>query len=83
MTGRDLIIHILKNHLEDHEIFEDGIFMDFLATDSEVAERFHVGVETVKAWVSLGRLYGITINNQLYISQSSIRSFSMNGGNNG
>lgn len=29
MTGKELILYILENNLEDSEIFKDGKFLDF------------------------------------------------------
>ena len=52
MTGRDLIIYILQNNLEDEEIFKDGKFIGFV-TLNEAAVRLNVGVETVKASIEL------------------------------
>lgn len=60
MTGRELIIYILRNGLEGEEIFKNGTFLGFL-TEEEVAEKFDVGVATVKLWIELGALKGITI----------------------
>lgn len=52
MTGRDLIVYILQNGLENEEIFKDGKFIG-LKTVCEVAEELNVGVETVRAWCKL------------------------------
>ena len=32
MTGRDLIIYILENGLEDEPVFKDGKFIGFITT---------------------------------------------------
>lgn len=66
MTGRDLIIYILENDLEDEEIFKDGKPIGFL-TEDEVAIELEVGLATVKTMISLGVLEGITIGNKIYI----------------
>ena len=52
MTGKELILYILENNLEDSEIFKDGRFLDFL-TVSEAAVKFNVGEATVKTWLDL------------------------------
>ena len=66
MTGRELIIYILTNHLEDEPVFKDGKFIGFL-TVSEVAVRTGVGPETVLAWIKLGVLPHFEIGNEIYI----------------
>lgn len=66
MTGRDLIVYILENHLEDKPIFENGMFIGVISVE-EAAVKFGVGVETVKVWVELGYLKGIKSNNEYYI----------------
>ena len=66
MTGRDLILYILENKLEDEQVFKDGKFIGFL-TPSEVAVQQEVGIPTVWAWVMQGRLEGVHVNRSLYI----------------
>lgn len=66
MTGRELILYILENHLEDELVFEDGSFIGFV-TISEAAARMDVGVQTVKVWISQGKLYGERIGDEIYI----------------
>lgn len=58
MTGKDLIIYILQNNLEDETIFkEDGTFVDFI-DEKELASKFGVGVATIKMWFERGWLQG-------------------------
>lgn len=71
MTGRDLILYILANGLEDKPVFEDGKFIGFLRVD-EVAVRMNVGTATVYAWVSQDRFSGINVNGTLYIPANFI-----------
>lgn len=52
MTGRDLIIYILENNLEDEPVFKDGRLLGF-KTINEVSVENGIGCETVKAWVQL------------------------------
>lgn len=66
MTGRDLIIYILKNGLEDKPVFEDGKFIGFL-TAEEAAVKKQVGSATIQAWVDLGFMEGVTVNPGMYI----------------
>ena len=66
MTGKELIIYILQNNLEDEPISLDGGFLDFISVD-EAAAKFEVGPETVKIWFTLGIIDGITIGDKVYI----------------
>lgn len=65
MTGRDLIIYILQNNLEDEVVLKDGVFIG-LISDEKVAARFNVGVETVRVWYALGAIDGVRINDSVY-----------------
>lgn len=65
MTGRDLIIYILENKLEDERVFENGTFLGFI-TPNEAASRMNVGVATVYAWIFRGQLEHVRIGN-LYL----------------
>jgi hypothetical protein len=67
MTGRDLIIYILQNKLEDESVFKDGKFVGFIST-AEAAHRFKVGVETVKTWYRLEVLKGIEVGDEIFIA---------------
>ena len=59
MTGRDLIIYILQNHLEDTEILTDSNHM-FL-TMEEAAVKYGTGIATVKAMIAQNVLKGMKI----------------------
>lgn len=75
MTGRDMIIYIMKHHLENDELFfnEDQLAVLLkLETLQEAAERFGESIETVKAWCILGRVKSIEINGVIYISRDSV-----------
>lgn len=67
MTGRDMIIYILENHLEDEEIFKDGKPIGFM-TDAEAAVKLQTGVHTIQIMYEMGKLNGIKIGNKIYIS---------------
>ena len=66
MTGRDLIMYILSNGLENEEIYKDGRVLGFI-TAAEAATKFDVGIPTVVLWVQLDMLDGVTIGSDLYI----------------
>lgn len=65
MTGRELIIYILQNNLEDEILFKDGYFIGFMS-DKEAAAKFNVGVATVNAWYMAGMIKGTKIGDSLY-----------------
>lgn len=65
MTGRDLIIYITKNKLEDKRVFENGTFLGFI-TPNEFASKKGVGVATVYVWIFLGQLDHVRIGD-LYL----------------
>ena len=66
MTGRELVVYILENHLEDEQVCKDGKVLNLLTQD-EFAERCHVGVATVKTWYELHMINGIKIGDVIYI----------------
>ena len=53
MTGRDLIIYILQNGLEDKPVFENGALLGFM-TEQQFASKMSVGVATVEVWINRG-----------------------------
>lgn len=65
MNGRELIIYILQNNLEDVSI-TDPNFFDVITVE-QAAVKFNVGVETVKIWYVYGAIQGIRIGGELYI----------------
>lgn len=70
MTGRDLIIYILKNNLEDEPIFKDGSFIGFMTMD-EAAMKYNVGVATIYAWMILGHLDYVRIGEECLVSDTN------------
>lgn len=66
MTGRDLIIYILQNNLEDKMVIEDEKILGFM-TAEETACKFNVGVDTVKTWMTLGILPHHCIGDKIYV----------------
>lgn len=57
MTGKEVMLYILQNNLENEVVVKEGIFID-LADEEQVAARFKVGAATIKVW----RKYGILRN---------------------
>ena len=74
MTGRDLIIYILENRLEDEELFKDGK-LPGLMTYEEAAVKFDVGKETIIAWVKNRYLKAVTIYGNHYIPENAELSY--------
>lgn len=66
MTGRELIVYILQNGLEDEPVFKDGKFVGF-ATAEEAAVKKQVGVATIQTWMELGFIDGVTVKPGIYI----------------
>lgn len=67
MTGRELILFILENRLEDRPITDSDGKLVALLTIEEAASKFEVGVGTVVAWVGMGYIKHISINGVCYI----------------
>lgn len=70
MNGRDLIIYILSNNLENKPVYENGKFLGLL-TAEEAAIKFNVGTATIKAWFDFGMLDGVKLNDKIYIFPNS------------
>lgn len=66
MTGRDLIIYILQNNLENELVFKDGKFIGFMTVE-ETAARLNVGPATIKTYVNEGYLDSIKIGDTYLI----------------
>jgi hypothetical protein len=65
VTGKELILYILQNNLENTVVLEDGFFVGFM-TEEEAAARFGVGVATIRAWYHCKMLKGTQIGDSLY-----------------
>lgn len=70
MTGRELMLYILENNLEDEVVIKDGVFV-WLMTEEEAAVKFDTGIETVRAWYICGMLSGIKIGDRLYFLRNA------------
>lgn len=70
MTGRDLIVYILQNNLENEPVFKDGKFIGFMS-EGEAAEKFDVGVATIRLWFGFGWLNGIKLYDEIYILRNA------------
>lgn len=72
MLGRDLIIYILENHLEDKPILEDGVPIGYMSS-REAAALLDVGLETINVWYRTGAISGVNINDTLYVPCNIIK----------
>lgn len=66
MTGRELIVYILTNGLEDEPVIKDGRFIGFI-TMGDVATKMGVGIATVGTWIFQGRLKCVMIGGVPFI----------------
>lgn len=81
MTGRELIVYILTNGLEDEPIYKDGTILGFM-NELEAAVKFNVSTATIRTWFELGMLDGVKIGNVLYIPSKASSPLEKNGGKN-
>ena len=70
MTGRDLIIYILQNNLENEPVIKDGQVIGFMSL-TKAAEKFEVGEATIFAWLKLGMLNGFELDGNVLIPANS------------
>lgn len=72
MTGRELIVYILENKLEDDVIFENGKVFGFMSL-TEAAVKWGVGTSTVATWVKLNAIKYICVGDVIYIPVNAER----------
>ena len=65
MTGKELILYILQNNLENTIVLDGSTFIGFM-TEQEAAVKFNVGTETIRAWYICKTLDGTKIGDSLY-----------------
>ena len=70
MTGRDLIIYILENGLEDEPVFKDGHILGFI-TVYEAAAKLQVGAATIRVLIAQGDLEAVRIGGEYFIPSNS------------
>lgn len=66
MTGKDLIIYILQNNLENVELIKDGklVFMD----ERQAAVKFNVGIASIKTMVKTGIIPGFELGDTTFLA---------------
>lgn len=65
MTGKELIMYILRNDLENEIVLDKGIFLGFI-NEEEAAAKFEVGIATLKVWYALGWINGYMIGDSIF-----------------
>lgn len=65
MTGKELILYILQNNLENTVVLDGGVFIGFM-TEDEAAVNFNVGIATIRGWYHCKMLEGTKIGDSLY-----------------
>ena len=66
MTCRELVLYILENGLENEPVFKNGTFVGFM-TVTQAAEKLDVGLATIFAWNTMGKLDGVLLRGGIYI----------------
>lgn len=66
MTGRDLIIYILENRLEEELVLDNNKLLGFM-TAEEAAIQYNVGVATIKLWYELKIISGVKVGEEIFI----------------
>jgi hypothetical protein len=77
MTGRELILYILSNGLENEPVFNGETFVGYI-TAERAAVKMKVGYTTIRTLVDLDMLDGIWVGNKLYIAANSIHPVKSN-----
>ena len=73
MTGKDLIVYILMNGLEDEQVIdENGVIIGFM-TIEDAAVKYEVGVSTVRVWINEGLITGIKLAENILIPKTEKR----------
>lgn len=74
MTGRELIIYILKNNLEDTEVFSEG-FSPLFITPEEAAKKWECGPATIKTLIDMKKIKGFKYENIYYVLADQLNPF--------
>lgn len=77
MTGRELIIYILENGLEDKELFSQNLTPLFISVE-KAAVRWNCGTATVKAMIEIGKVKGAKIADEYFVLASQPNPFEKN-----
>lgn len=64
MTGKELILYILQNDLENEEVISENGFLLFM-DEKEAAAKFNVGIGTIETWYQLGMIKGFEFGDSI------------------
>lgn len=67
MTGKELIIYILQNDLENSVIFQDGETYGFTSVGKAAVE-LEVGLATIESWIDMFKIKRHVIGDKTYIT---------------
>lgn len=70
MTGRDIMMFILENHLEDVDLLNAEEIPNFVTVE-KAAVNFGVGTAVVQAWLDKGMLDYVLIANRVFIPENA------------
>ena len=73
MTGRELVIFIMENGLEDSKLFEDGTPGEGFHSLIDAAHKFDVGEATIKVWCERNLIQSVKIGDTYYVPKSAKR----------
>lgn len=73
MTGRELILYILENGLENEEVFRDNKLMGFISAE-ELAAKMEVGPATVRTWIRLHNVEVLRAADTIYIPITYVKN---------
>ena len=71
MTGKELIMYILRNDLENEIVLKEGTFLGFINED-EAAAKFDVGLATLKLWYAMGWINGYMIGDSIFFPKDIV-----------
>lgn len=72
MTGKELIVYILSNNLENVVLGCDTLEVLGYITKDAFAVKNRVGLSTVDAWLLSGKVPFVTIGNRVYVPNKTI-----------
>lgn len=66
MTGREMILYILENHLEDDDIFANGCPVGFTPVN-KAAVKLGVGEAILTSWIQTGQIEAVKIAGRYFV----------------
>lgn len=66
MTGKDLILYILQNNLENEPVIKNGVFIGFTPAD-KIAAQMNVGTASINVILDKYDICGYISEDTLYV----------------